>query len=143
MKNVHLLNQVTDNLRKLFLTVDHIIPVEILPSTIRTMEQQKDYFARGVSKTMDSTHLIIPGVRELSEAVDAGPYPFSWPKEGSKDYWKDWGRLYYFAGVVIAVAHDLKIPIRYGGDWDGDFDLKDQNFYDGVHFEELTNAIKT
>ena len=61
-----------------------------------------------------------------------------WPVEGSKDYWKDWSRLYYFAGQVEMLAKFLKIKIRYGGNWDGDMDLKDQNFYDGVHFEEVT-----
>ena len=137
MKNAHFLNQVTPTLRRLFLEVDKRVQVEILPSTIRTMEQQKEYFAAGTSKTLDSKHLIIPGTREFSEAVDAGPYGFKWPKEGDKDYWKDWAKIYYFAGFVMCVANDLKIPIRYGGDWDGDFDLKDQNFYDGVHFEEM------
>ena len=137
MKNAHLLNQATPNLRLLFQEVDKEVQVEILPSTIRTLEQQKAYFAAGTSKTMDSKHLILEGVRDFSEAVDAGPYPFAWPVKGHPDYEKNWWRLYFFAGVVVTHAKRLGIKIRFGGDWDSDFDLKDQNFFDGVHFEEV------
>lgn len=137
MKNGPLLNQVTPDLRRLFQEVDKQVPVEILPSTVRTHEQQLDYFARGVSKTMDSKHLIVPGTREFSEAVDAGPHPHKWPVEGTQGYWKDMARLYYFAGVVVAVAFRLDIEIRFGGDWNGNFDIKDQNFYDLVHYEKI------
>ena len=35
----------------------------------------------------------------------------------------------------MSTANGMGIKIRYGGDWNGNFDLKDQNFYDGVHFE--------
>lgn len=80
---------------------------------------------------------LIDAEHQLSRAVDAGPYPHVWPQEGTRDYWKDWSRLYYFAGVVWAVAAAIDFRIRYGGDWDGNFNLKDQNFYDGVHFEEV------
>lgn len=137
MKNGHLLNQVSPHLLKLFQEVEKIVPVHILSSTIRTQAEQEAFLRAGTSTTKNSKHLIIPGVREFSAAVDAGPYPFEWPVKNSSDYWKDWCKLYYFAGVVKAVAFRLGIKIRYGGDWDGDFDLKDQNFYDGVHFEEI------
>lgn len=134
MKNGYLLSQCDAKLRELFQRVDEIVPVEILPSTIRTLEQQKAFVAAGTSKTMNSKHLITPE-HSFSRAVDAGPYPHRWPQEGSKDFWKDWGRLYYFAGVVVTVAQELGIDIRYGGDWNGNFELKDENFFDGVHFE--------
>lgn len=137
MKNAHLLVLVTPNLRNLFTEVDKEVAVEILPSTIRTQAEQLDYFNRGVSKTLDSKHLIVPGKREFSEAVDAGPHRHKWPVESEKDYWKDWARLYYFAGRVMSVALRMGIKLRFGGDWNGNNDLKDQNFYDGVHFEEV------
>ena len=35
----------------------------------------------------------------------------------------------------MRVAQDLDIPIRWGGDWDSDNNLNDQNFMDLVHFE--------
>lgn len=133
MKNAHLLNQCEPRLRTLFHQVDKQVQVDILPSTIRTLEQQKEFFERGVTKTMNSKHLISPE-NPLSRAVDAGPWPMKWPQEGP-DKWLDWGRLYYFAGIVMSTSQALGIKIRYGGDWNGNFDLKDQNFYDGVHFE--------
>ena len=40
-----------------------------------------------------------------------------------------------FAGYVQGVAEQLGIKIRWGGDWDSDFDFKDQTFNDLVHFE--------
>ena len=61
-----------------------------------------------------------------SHAVDAAPYPIDW---------NDLKRLYYFAGIVKGIASQKKIAIRWGGDWDGDNDFKDQTFNDLVHFE--------
>jgi len=64
-----------------------------------------------------------------SLAVDAAPYPIDWSeKEGAR-------RFYYFAGYVRRVAEQMGIKLKFGGDWDGDFDLKDQNFFDLDHFE--------
>lgn len=157
MKNSYLLNQVTPNLRKVFQAADLKFQVHILPSTIRTQEQQADYVRRGTSKTMNSKHLIIPGVREFSEAVDAAPLGFEWPvpfdwksveglqvdeihykvNKWAQQYQLAWSRLYYFAGRIVEIAASIGVPLRYGGDWDGDLDLKDQNWYDGVHFEEI------
>lgn len=133
MKNAQILNQVEPRLRTLFHEVDKQTQVEILPSTVRTPEEQADFMKRGVSTTLNSKHLIT-SEHPLSRAVDAGPWPMRWPREGP-DKWLDWGRLYYFAGIVMSTAHGLGVKIRYGGDWNGNFDLKDQNFYDGVHFE--------
>lgn len=133
MKNEALLNQCDERLRRLFHEVDRQTVVEILPSTIRTLEQQLAFFNAGTSKTMNSKHLIT-AEHPFSRAVDAGPWPHHWPKEGP-DKWLEWGRLLYFAGLVMRTAFEMKIPIRYGADWNGNFDLKDENFYDGVHFE--------
>ena len=40
-----------------------------------------------------------------------------------------------FGSFVRGVAYKMGVEIRWGGDWDGDFDLKDQTFMDLVHFE--------
>lgn len=61
-----------------------------------------------------------------SKAVDAAPWPVNW---------EDTKRFYHFAGYVQGVAKQMDIPIRWGGDWDKDFDLNDQTFNDLVHFE--------
>lgn len=33
------------------------------------------------------------------------------------------------------LAHDLKIPIRWGGDWDADEDMHDHRLWDPAHWE--------
>ena len=49
--------------------------------------------------------------------------------------WEDRERFSYFAGFVKGVAWRLNIRVRWGGDWDGDTELSDNNFDDLVHFE--------
>jgi peptidoglycan L-alanyl-D-glutamate endopeptidase CwlK len=61
-----------------------------------------------------------------SRAVDVVPYPLDW---------EDIRRFYFFAGYVKRVAEDLGIGVRWGGDWDGDLQVKDQNFHDLPHWE--------
>ena len=48
--------------------------------------------------------------------------------------WGDRDGFYHFAGYVRCKANELDIPIVWGGDWDMDFDLDDQDFYDLAHF---------
>ena len=64
--------------------------------------------------------------KKPSSAVDVAPYPIDW---------EDRERFSYFAGFVKGVAYRLNITLRWGGDWDGDNDLSDNNFDDLVHFE--------
>ena len=61
-----------------------------------------------------------------SMAVDVSPYPIEWSNQK---------RFYHFAGYVQGKASEMGIKIRFGGDWDRDFDLDDQDFMDLVHFE--------
>ena len=44
-------------------------------------------------------------------------------------------RFYHFAGVVRGVAAMMDIDIEWGGDWDSDYVLDDQSFYDFPHFQ--------
>lgn len=63
----------------------------------------------------------------LSDAVDAAPYPINW---------KDAKRFIYLAGLVIGVGRSLGYNIRWGGNWDEDqVIIDDQNFDDLPHFE--------
>jgi peptidoglycan LD-endopeptidase CwlK len=61
-----------------------------------------------------------------SHAVDVAPYPVDWTNSA---------RFYYFAGLVQGIAAEMGLPIRYGGDWDGDGNPRNQSFNDLVHFE--------
>ena len=63
----------------------------------------------------------------LSLAVDVAPYPIDW---------KDAKRFIYMAGLVIGIGRTLGFDIRWGGNWDEDqVILDDQNFDDLPHFE--------
>ena len=91
----------------------------------RGKEEQDMYYHSGLSKLKypRSKHNASPSL-----AVDVSPYPIDWADDR---------RFYMLAGYVLAVADELEIPIRLGCDWDGDMDLKDQNFHDLVHYELL------
>lgn len=66
-----------------------------------------------------------------SHAVDVAPYHQTMPHVD----WNDEYSFYYFAGYVQRVADEMGIKIRYGGDWDQDWEADDQTFFDLVHFE--------
>lgn len=94
---------------------------------VRTEEEQTILVQKGLSKTMDSMHLIQED--GYGHALDLAPYPIDW--DNTK-------RFYYFAGMVMAVAEEILTEDWYlcwGGDWDGDDDLDDQSFMDLVHWE--------
>tara|TARA_R100000808_G_C2132825_1_gene141713 strand:+ start:631 stop:1023 length:393 start_codon:yes stop_codon:yes gene_type:complete len=61
-----------------------------------------------------------------SRAVDCVPYPIDWT---------DRERMTLFAGFVIGIANQMGIEIRWGGDWDRDFEVQDNKFDDFPHFE--------
>jgi peptidoglycan L-alanyl-D-glutamate endopeptidase CwlK len=61
-----------------------------------------------------------------SEAADIAPAPIDWDKVD---------RFKVLGGIVIGVAFMMGIPIRWGGDWDGDLDLRDQKLMDYGHIE--------
>ena len=89
----------------------------------RDRADQNSAFADGRSKLQwpDGKHNSVP-----SNAVDGAPYPVDW---------SNLKRFYLFAGYVIATARAMDIILRWGGDWDTDWDLDDQHFNDLVHFE--------
>jgi len=105
----------------------------VLPSTVRTVEEQKKFVAEGKSKTMDSKHLI-GDKRNKSDAVDITPYPIDW---------NDKQRQAYLAGWFLAIAAQLfnfgviKSKFRWGGDWNRNNNFKDETFLDPEHFERI------
>ena len=93
----------------------------------RTIEEQIKLFNEGLSKTMNSKHLLQDD--GFAHAVDLAPYPIDW--DNTK-------RFYYLAGMMSALAPRYlpdNYALRWGGDWDSDDDLDDQKFMDLVHFE--------
>ena len=67
-----------------------------------------------------------------SRAVDVAPYD---PKIKGGIPWKDRERFTLFAGFVLGTAESMGINIRWGGDWDKDWEVQDNTFDDFPHFE--------
>lgn len=101
----------------------------------RNREDQEACFLKGTSRAHygQSKHNYSPSL-----AIDVIPYPVEWPdpQQMSKDeYARSLGRFYMFVGYVRCLAQQKGINIMCGADWDGDFNIKDQNFHDLPHFE--------
>lgn len=79
-----------------------------------------------------------------SKAVDISPFPVP-EKWGAltrnmtlkerDNAWKERLKFYQLASIVKFVADQKGIKVRWGGDWDGDGDYRDNRFEDLVHFE--------
>jgi len=101
----------------------------------RGQKEQDEAFAKGLSKLKypEGKHNHTP-----SKAVDVMPYPIHWPGE-EKDFvlsQADRDRIFLFAGFVLATAKSLGVRLRWGGDWNGNLDLRDESsFRDLPHFE--------
>lgn len=96
----------------------------------RSIERQGVLYRQGLTK--------VDGVRTKSKhnyspslAFDIYAYV-----PGKPNLAYDPAYLAYLAGVITTVANELKIQIRWGGNWDSDGEiLTDQNFDDMPHFE--------
>lgn len=85
----------------------------VITEGMRTKERQRELFAKGLSKTMNSRHLV-------GLAVDFAPIV-----DGQVN-WK-WAAAERVANTFKKAATELKIPIVWGGNW--------KTFKDGVHIE--------
>lgn len=127
------------NLRVVFNAVIKRVDCTIL-ETVRSPEDAARNLETGASRTSHSRHLA--DVNGRADAADAAPWPLQWPKGPADDspaelkrWMKDYARYYMFGGYVLATADQLGIQLRWGGDWDGDWNIQEQNFDDLVHFE--------
>ncbi len=80
---------------------------------LRTPKRQKELFAAGATKTLNSRHL-------TGHAVDLAAYV------GGKLSW-DWPLYHQIAAAMKEAAKELGVKIVWGGDW--------ETFPDGPHFE--------
>lgn len=99
---------------------------------VRSKARQKDLVARGVSKTMDSKHLIQDD--GYGHAVDLYPYPINMPRVHAGDA-REIYRFGMLAGLMLAAAKRANIKIVNGADWDGDGQTLDHSFFDAPHFQ--------
>lgn len=79
----------------------------------RTLSRQKLLLRKGATTTLNSRHL-------TGHAVDVAPMI------GGKVRW-DWPLYHKLALTIKKAAKDLKVNIRWGGDW--------KSFKDGPHWE--------
>jgi peptidoglycan L-alanyl-D-glutamate endopeptidase CwlK len=101
-----------------------ITPIDFMVlEGVRTLKTQREYVARGASKTMSSRHLI----QECGHAcavdlapIVAGKVTFKWPP------------FYPMAAAMKQAAAELDIAVKWGGDW--------RTFKDGPHFELCRRA---
>ena len=121
-KSKERLNTCDSNLQKVFNEVIKHVDCSVLEGH-REKDRQNKLFEEGKTKVKypDGRHN-----RQPSSAVDVTPYPVDW---------KDRERQTLFAGFVIGVASQLGINLRWGGDWDQDFQVVDNRFDDFPHFE--------
>jgi peptidoglycan L-alanyl-D-glutamate endopeptidase CwlK len=80
---------------------------------VRTVERQKQLFAKGATKTMNSRHITGHAV-DLAPVIDGA---ISW----------DWPLYHHLAVTVKAAAAELHVDLQWGGDW--------ATFKDGPHWE--------
>lgn len=97
----------------------------------RSPEDQVKAFNARTSLVKKGKHNIVP-----SEALDACPYPFDF-----KEDWSNIEILRSFGGFVLGVAHMSGIKVRWGGDWDRDWNFKEHRFKDLYHFELETETV--
>lgn len=92
----------------------------------RNKQKQDTAFHSGASKVKfpNGKHNKTP-----SEAFDFGIFINGKYEPNTTSYY------YYVAGVLQSCASELGIQLRWGGDWDGDGNFKDQTFNDLGHIE--------
>lgn len=111
----HYLDRVLHEVADISLTCGH-----------RGQKEQNEAFENNFSKVRwpHGKHNQLPSI-----AVDLQPYPY--PKNNSKLA----QGLGYIMGRMIQMAAADGITLRWGGDWDKDGDVTDQNFDDLFHIE--------
>ena len=111
-----------EDLQKVFNEVIKYVDCSVLEGH-RSEDRQNKLFEEGKTKVKypKGRHNSYP-----SRAVDVTPYPVDWD---------DRERQTLFAGFVIGIARSMDIRLRWGGDWDMDFQVMDNRFDDFPHFE--------
>ena len=111
-----------ERLQKVFNEVIKYVDCRVLEGH-RSEERQNRLFEEGKTKVKypKGRHNSSP-----SRAVDVTPYPVDWD---------DRERQTLFAGFVLGSARSMDIKLRWGGDWDMDFQVMDNRFDDFPHFE--------
>lgn len=111
VKSLNLLNnpKFSPTLRLLLMEAIKDSPIDFtVIETVRTIEKQKEYLAKGTTKTLKSRHIPDTNKSGYSEAADIAPYPLNW---------QDLNRFKKLSEHIKKKANQLGIPITWGGDW--------------------------
>ncbi len=116
------LSQCDPRLQEIFEAIVKVFDCTIITGH-RNKEDQDEMFRLGKSKLKfpDGKHNQSPAL-----AVDVVPWPIDWT---------DRERFTFFAGYVLGIAQSKGINLRWGGDWNRDWQVKDNGFDDLLHFE--------
>ena len=116
MENIH------PDLKKVLNEVIKYVDCSVLEGH-RSQERQDKLYDEGRTKVKypNGRHNDSP-----SNAVDVVPYPIDWD---------DRERFHLFAGFVLGIAKSMGINLRWGGDWNQNFEVDDNQFDDFPHFE--------
>jgi len=119
------LHSCDDRLIKVFNEVIKTVDCSVLEGH-RNKAKQDEYYDEGKSKLKfpSGRHNQFP-----SMAVDVCPYPIDWD---------DRERFHLFAGFVLGIAKSMGITLRWGGDWNRNWEVDDNKFDDFPHFELVT-----
>ena len=111
-----------EDLQKVFNEVIKVVDCSILEGH-RDERRQEKLYAEGKTKVHYpmGRHNTKP-----SRAVDVVPYPVDW---------EDRERFHLFSGGVLRMASRMGITLRWGGDWNMNFNVDDNKFDDFPHFE--------
>lgn len=101
------LRGVNEKLRALVAEILHYMDISVIEG-LRSLETQKQYVARGVSKTMASKHI-------TGDAIDIYPYPV--PKKGkeidsSSERWDEMALVVYYCAGKLGIEN-----LEWGGTW--------------------------
>ena len=113
-----------ERLQRVFNEVINYVDCSVLEGH-RSGERQDKLYDEGKTKVKypNGRHNASP-----SNAVDVVPYPVDW---------NDRERFHLFAGFVLGIAYSMDISLRWGGDWNQNFEVDDNKFDDFPHFELL------
>ena len=126
-RSIERLNTCDPRLVALF---NRVISLGLIDMTViwghRGEKEQEEMFRTGRSRVKwpHSKHNSMP-----SKAVDVAPYV------NGKPSWND-KHCSFLAGIVMTVADEMGIKVRWGGNWDMDGEpITDQRFDDLIHYE--------
>ena len=121
-KSLEKLSSCDESLQKVMNEVIKYVDCSVLEGH-RGEERQNRLYKEGKTKVTypKGRHNNLP-----SRAVDVVPYPIDWD---------DRERFHLFAGFVLGMACRMDISLRWGGDWNMNFEVDDNKFDDFPHFE--------